>query len=86
VSQIPRSRGRGWGEGGQGAGDLDLQPGSDGAVRRDPGVVHPALDAVSYVTRIPVRVSDTIRIGYVDTHFPKKHQYRDTVRIINNYI
>ena len=39
-----------------------------------------------YVTRIPVRVSDTIRIGYADTHFPKKHQYRDTARIINNYI
>ena len=39
-----------------------------------------------YVTRIPVRVSDTIRIGYVDTHFPKKHQYGDTARIINNYI
>jgi len=28
---------------------------------------------VSYVTRILVRVSDTIRIGYADTHFPKKH-------------
>ena len=28
---------------------------------------------VSYVTRIPVRVSDTIRIGYAYTHFPKKH-------------
>ena len=25
-------------------------------------------------------------IGYVDTHFPKKHQYGDTARIINNYI
>ena len=45
------------------------------------GEIHDA-----YVTRIPVRVSDTIRIGYVDTHFPKKHQYGDTVRIINNYI
>jgi len=27
----------------------------------------------TYVTRILVRVSDTIRIGYADTHFPKKH-------------
>ena len=39
-----------------------------------------------YVTRILVRVSDTIRIGYVDTHFPKKHWYGDTARIINNYM
>ena len=37
---------------------------------------------ISYVTRILVRVSDTIRIGYADTHFPKKH----TASIINNYI
>jgi len=42
--------------------------------------------SVPYVTLIPVRVSDTIRIGYADTHFPKKHRYRDTARIINNYI
>ena len=26
-----------------------------------------------YVTRISVQVSDTIRIGYADTHFPKKN-------------
>ena len=25
-------------------------------------------------------------IGYADTHFPQKHQYGDTARIINNYI
>ena len=30
-----------------------------------------------YVTLIPVRVSDTIRIGYVDTHFPKKTLIRE---------
>ena len=36
----------------------------------------------SYVTRILVRVSDTIRIGYADTHFLKKHRYGDTARII----
>jgi len=41
---------------------------------------------LSSVTRIPVRVSDTTRIGYADTHFPKKHRYGDTARIINNYI
>ena len=32
-----------------------------------------------------VRVLDTIRIGYADTHFFKKHWYGDTARIINNY-
>ena len=36
----------------------------------------------AYVTRIPVRVSDTIRIGYADTYFLRKHRYGNTVRII----
>ena len=34
---------------------------------------HPTTAAAAYVTRILVRVSDTIRIGYADTHFSKKH-------------
>jgi hypothetical protein len=29
--------------------------------------------AVTYVTRVRVRVSDTIRIGYADTHFIKRN-------------
>jgi len=37
-----------------------------------PFLLNFALDTF-YVTRILVRVSDTIRIGYADTHFPKKH-------------
>jgi len=37
-----------------------------------PFLLNFALDTF-YVTRILVRVSDTIRIGNADTHFPKKH-------------
>ena len=37
---------------------------------------------VAYVTRIPLRVLDTIHIGYADTHFLKKYRYGDTARII----